>query len=88
MRYLYALLIASLFSTAIVAEEQDVRLLAEKLHLYGGQKATVQWERVFSSQRHLKRYKLDKLPLQTRMKLKHYLIEHAADSDQPVVPGL
>jgi len=62
--------------------------LAKKLNLYGGEKAVIQWERVFSSTRHLKRYKLDTLDAATREKLKAYLIEHAADSDQPIVPGL
>jgi isocitrate dehydrogenase len=67
---------------------KDIAKIAKKFNLYGGQKATIQWERVFSSQRHLKRYKLDKLPLHTRDELKEYLIKHAADSDQPIVPGL
>jgi len=66
----------------------DVVKLAKELNLQAGTKATVQWERVFSSQRHLKKYKLLDLPLQTRKELKTYLIEHAADSDQPIVPGL
>ena len=62
--------------------------LAKKLNLYGGEKAVIQWERVFSSPRHLKRYKLDTLDAVQKEKLKAYLIEHAADSDQPIVPGL
>jgi len=66
----------------------DVKKLAQEYNLHAGTKATVQWERVFSSQRHLKRYKLDKLDAQTREYLKRYLIEHSADSDQPIIPGL
>lgn len=68
--------------------DTNTAVLAKKLNLYGGQKAVIQWERVFSSPRHLKRYKLDTLDAAQREKLKAYLIEHAADSDQPIVPGL
>jgi hypothetical protein len=67
---------------------QDVVALAKKLKLYGGTKASVQWERVFSSERHLIRYNLDPLDQETRYALKKYLIEHSADSQQPIVPGL
>jgi len=67
---------------------KNIEALAKELNLYGGQKATIQWERVFSSPRHLKRYKLEKLPISTRLALKKYLIEHAADSEQPIIPGL
>ncbi len=67
---------------------QDIALLAKKLNLYGGSKATVQWERVFSSKRHLIRYGLDSLDEKTRNELKLYLIQHSADSQQPTVPGL
>ena len=66
----------------------EIISLAKKLNLYGGEKATVQWKRVFSSPRHLKRYKLEALDSNTRSKLEEYLITHAADSDQPIVPGL
>ena len=67
---------------------QDISQLAKDLNLQAGSKATVQWERIFSSQRHLVRYKLEDIPLFTRNKLKAYLIKHAADSEQPIVPGL
>lgn len=66
----------------------EITELALKLNLHAGTKATVQWERIFSSQRHLKKYKLTDIPEETRYKLKEYLIKHAADSEQPIVPGL
>jgi len=66
----------------------DMSQLSKELNLYAGSKAVIQWERVFSSQRHLKRYKLDTLPESLRHKLRNFLIEHAADSQQPIVPGL
>ena len=66
----------------------DVVALASKLNLFAGTKATVQWERVFSSDRRMKKYHLDTLASDKLYQLKIYLIEHAADSDQPIVPGL
>lgn len=65
-----------------------VSTLAQELNLYAGTKASVQWERIFSSDRRLKRYGLDSLDYEKLVELKYYLIKHAADSKQPVVPGL
>ena len=67
---------------------EDIPTLASKLGLYGGMKATIQWERIFSSEKRLKKYKLSKLPKGVQEALRLYLIEHAADSEQPIVPGL
>lgn len=66
----------------------SVSTLADRFNLYAGTKASVQWERVFSSERRLKRYGLDSLEYDKLVELKHYLIKHAADSAQPIVPGL
>ena len=66
----------------------SISVLAENLNLYAGTKASVQWERVFSSERRLKRYGLDTLDYDKLVELKYYLIKHAADSKQPIVPGL
>jgi hypothetical protein len=82
----FMLLFFSLFTTYLNA--QDIPSLAKELKLYGGTKATVQWERIFSSERHLLRYNLAFLDFQTRNALKKYLISHSADSQQPIVPGL
>ena len=76
-----------MFSTNIFADE-EVSYLAKELNLYAGTKASIQWERIFSSERRLKRYKLDKLDEKKLLKLRNYLIRHAADSKQPIVPGL
>ena len=65
-----------------------VKDLAKELNLQAGTKASIQWKRIFSSTRHMKRYKIDHLNQTTRDLLERYLIEHAADSDQPIVPGL
>lgn len=76
-----------LLSTSLFAQK-DIQKLSQELGLYGGEKATVQWVRIFSSPRHLKRYKLDTLDQETLARLRDYLIAHAADSEQPIVPGL
>ncbi|WP_457746694.1 hypothetical protein [Sulfurimonas sp.] len=77
-----------IFYLLTTLDANDIEDLAKELNLYGGAKATIQWKRVFSSQRHLKRYNLDKIPKELRKKLERYLIEHSADSDKPIVPGL
>jgi len=62
--------------------------LAKSLNLSAGSKAIVQWERVFKSERKMKRYKIDTLTLQQKNALKEYLIEHAIDSDKPTIAGI
>jgi len=69
-------------------QAQSVSELAKELHLQAGSKASIQWERIFSSQRHKIKYKLQELSESQLKELKTYLIEHAADSEQPIVPGL
>ena len=86
MRYI---LIMFLFTFTILrAEDTNINIIANKLGLYAGTKAIIQWERIFSSDRRMKKHILDTLQSNEIKKLKIYLIEHAADSDQPVVPGL
>lgn len=82
------MILLSFLYTGLNANDNEMRILSKNLNLYAGSKATIQWERVFSSQRHLQRYKLDSLSIIQREELKKYLIKHAADSDQPIVPGL
>jgi hypothetical protein len=62
--------------------------MADELGLKAGTKASVQWERIFSSQRHMQKYNIDTLPKKVLDELKVYLLTHAADSEQPIVPGL
>ncbi len=71
-----------------ITDALEIEEVAKKLNLKAGTKASVQWKRVFSSPRHMKRYKVDTLDQITRDLLQSYLIQHAADSDQPIVPGL
>lgn len=82
------LLLTTLFYTSLYSYEYDMPTLCQKFNLIPGAKATIQWNRVFNSQRHLKRYKLDSLPQKQRKDLQRYLINHSADSQQPIVPGL
>jgi len=78
----------TLFFSTLYAQEKDISLVAKELGLHAGTKASIQWERIFSSQRRIKKYSLDKLSSETVKRLKSYLIKHAADSEQPIVPGL
>ena len=82
------LLNAFFIISIIPLSASSVSDLAKELNLYAGTKASVQWERVFSSERRLKRYGLDTLKYDKLVELKYYLIKHAADSKQPIVPGL
>ncbi|MDD5717141.1 MAG: hypothetical protein PHW64_04995 [Sulfuricurvum sp.] len=66
----------------------EMTVITQKLGLCAGTKASVQWERIFSSDKKMKQYKIDTLPDDLKIRLKLYLIQHAADSDQPTVPGL
>ncbi|MEA1956137.1 MAG: hypothetical protein U9N02_06545 [Campylobacterota bacterium] len=61
--------------------------LAQSLNLSAGSKAIVQWKRVFKSEKKMKRYKIDRLNIDVRKRLEEYLIEHAIDSDKPIVAG-
>jgi len=82
------LLILIFFITIPNTYAQDVKQIASSLGLYAGTKATIQWERIFSSQRRMQKYNIDKLSNELKNKLQIYLIKHAADSNQPIVPGL
>jgi hypothetical protein len=84
------LILSLLFITLLFSSlhSQEVALLAEELKLYGGLKATIQWERIFSSHRRMEKYHLNSLSNAQRRALKAYLIKYAADSEQPMVPGL
>lgn len=88
MKFLLPSLLSYFFLTSSLHALECTECLAKKLNLYAGAKAIIQWKRVFSTPRHLKRYKLDTLSALQREQLKSYLIKHAADSEQPIVPGL
>lgn len=87
MKNVIKLIFILLLSIDVIADE-DMSDIAKNLNLYAGTKASIQWERIFSSERRLKRYKLDEIDTNKLIRLKSYLIKHAADSKQPVVPGL
>jgi len=70
------------------ANENMAKTLVDKLSLSAGSKAIKQWERIFTSARKMKRYKIDKLNPKDKEILKEYLIKHAIDSDQPTVAGI
>ncbi len=67
---------------------QQGEALSKKYRLIPGSKAVIQWKRIFQNERRLKKYGLDKLSKEQREALRDYLVEHAADSPRPIVPGL
>jgi len=69
-------------------DSTSIENVSNELKLIPASKAIVQWERVFSSESRMKRYHIDQLSPDVQLLLKEYLIEHAADSSQPMVPGL
>ncbi|MGD9969920.1 MAG: hypothetical protein AB7S65_05645 [Sulfuricurvum sp.] len=72
---------------SLQADECTVQL-CNKLGIYPGSKAKIQWERIFSDEKKMQQYKINTLSDDAKSKLKLYLIKHAADSEQPMVPGL
>jgi len=70
------------------ADEIRIIELAHTLNLSAGSKAIVQWERVFTSERKMKRYGIHQLSSKDKDALKEYLIKHAIDSDQPTIAGV
>jgi len=87
IKKIFLLLILSV--TFIYADvKEDGCFLAKKLSLNAASKAIIQWERVFRSDRKMKRYKIDTLSTKEREMLKKYLINHAIDSDHPTVAGV
>ena len=78
-----------LFGSIIFANSDDsIVKVCKEMKLVPASKAIVQWERVFSSEKRKKRYHIDQLSPEVQELLKAYLIQHAADSSQPMVPGL
>jgi len=82
----FLLLITSTFFFNLYAK--DISNIAKEFNLYAGTKASIQWERIFSSERRMIKYKIDTLSFKIKNELRIYLINHAADSEQPIVPGL
>ncbi len=81
----YIILFCIFFQT-LYASSEAISLIKE-LKLIPGNKATIQWERIFKKERKMKKYGIDKLSSTQKEILKKYLINHAADSDQPMVAG-
>ena len=77
-----------LLSCAYAEHSDSIVDVSNELKLIPASKAVVQWERVFSSEKRKRRYHIDQLSPDVQLLLKEYLIDHAADSSQPMVPGL
>jgi len=77
-----------LLGVSSVAGNVSIVELCKEMHIVPASKAIIQWERIFSSDKRKKKYKIDRLTPSVQQQLKNYLIQHAADSSQPMVPGL
>ncbi|MGB5964433.1 MAG: hypothetical protein WBG65_02755 [Sulfurimonadaceae bacterium] len=77
-----------LFGSISFANNDSIEKVCKEMKIVPASKAIVQWERVFSNEKRKKRYNIDQLSPDVQELLKTYLIEHAADSSQPMVPGL
>ena len=82
------LLLVLFVPIAFADSEDSIMKVCNEMKLVPASKAIVQWERVFSSDRRKQKYGIDQLSHDVQKLLKVYLIEHAADSSQPMVPGL
>ena len=61
--------------------------IAMRLNIPAGAKVSKQWTRIFNSEQKLKRYKIVNISKEEKKLLLEYLIEHASDSNYPLVPG-
>ena len=84
----FVIFIFLLLSNLYAADSDSIANISKELKLIPASKAIVQWERVFSSEKRKQRYHIDQLTPDVQLLLKEYLIDHAADSSQPMVPGL
>jgi len=82
-KLLMVLLIIHSFAFAISGEE-----LSKELNISPSSKAMIQWEGVFKSKRKMKRLGINTLSDEEKKILKKYLIEHAADSPEPIAAGI
>lgn len=85
VKYLVFLFLFGYIAFAQYASMADV---CKELKLIPASKAIVQWERIFSSESRKEKYHINQLTAEEQKSLKAYLIQHAADSNQPMVPGL
>lgn len=83
--------IISLFLTSVLTSSMfaaaNGEALCKKLKLNPAEKAGKQWEKVISNPEKLKSIGASQLSDDDLDALKAYLVDHAADSDQPTVPG-
>ena len=86
MKLMKTAIIASIMSSVLFAASGSD--LAKKLHISPSSKAMVQWEGVFKSKRKMKKLQINTLSDSEKEILKKYLIEHAADSPEPIAAGM
>ncbi len=82
------LLFSLLIVSSAFADDDQMAKVCKEMKIVPASKAIVQWQRVFSSEKRKERYGIDQLTPEVQELLKVYLVHHAADSSQPMVPGL
>lgn len=82
------LLFFFLIGSSAYANDTKIEKVCKDMKIVPASKAIIQWQRVFSSEKRKERYGIDRLSPEVQQLLKEYLVLHAADSSQPMVPGL
>ncbi len=85
---LKAFLILWVSLATLLFAQKSGKELASELEISASSRVSSQWENIFSFERKMKRYGIDKLSKEEQQKLKEYLIRHAADSDHPEAAGI
>ena len=80
-RFLKLLIIISVATISLYAV--NGKTLATKLGISASSKASIQWHRVFSKPKKMKKMGIDRLTDSEKILLESYLVSHAADSDAP-----
>ena len=85
-----SLIILAALSTGLITSSFAVtpEVIVEANGILPYAKAKKQWIRVFKKDRKMKRLGLAKYSESEKEALLKYLIQHAADSDNPTVPGM
>ncbi len=83
-----AFLIVWMSAVTLLFAQKSGKELALDLDISASSRVSIQWENIFSHERKMKRYGIDKLEADQKKRLKEYLIQHAADSDHPEAAGL
>lgn len=85
---LKAFLILWVSLATLIFAQKSGKELASEFEISASSRVSSQWENIFSYERKMKRYGVNKLSEDEKKRLKEYLIRHAADSDHPEAAGI